>query len=148
MGEIGEEGEAPIDGHPPGPFVIDASALSYATTESGPGAATLRHVMATQVCHAPHLIDAEFGNVLRRKVLRGELTATHAEVVLHAAPALIDFRHDHAVLAAAAWSLRGNVTFYDGLYVALAAGLGIVLVTHDKRLAAAPGVPCEMWLVE
>lgn len=131
-----------------GPVVVDASALVKATTETDPGAAELRRLLATVVCHAPHLIDAEFGNVLRRKVLRGEMTAPHAEAVLRAAPALIDYRHEHGVLTAAAWRLRGNVTFYDALYAALATGLGAVLVTHDKRLASAPGLPCRVHLVE
>ena len=131
-----------------GSVVIDASALVKATTETDPGAAELRRLLATTVCHAPHLIDAEFGNVLRRKVRRGEMTANHAEAVLRAAPALIDYRHEHEALAGEAWRLRDNVTFYDGLYVALAAGLGAVLVTHDKALASAPGLPCPVRLME
>ncbi|HEX2419308.1 MAG TPA: type II toxin-antitoxin system VapC family toxin [Micromonosporaceae bacterium] len=97
-----------------GSVVIDASALVKATTETDPGAAELRRLLATTVCHAPHLIDAEFGNVLRRKVRRGEMTANHAEAVLRAAPALIDYRHEHEALAGEAWRLRDNVTFTTG----------------------------------
>ncbi len=33
-----------------------------------------------------------------------------------------------------------NLTFYDGLYVALAERLDMVLVTLDARLEAAPGL--------
>ena len=40
-----------------------------------------------------------------------------------------------------AWELRGNVTSYDGCYVALAEGLRAPLATLD-RLAHAPGVRC------
>jgi predicted nucleic acid-binding protein len=36
-----------------------------------------------------------------------------------------------------AWRLRGAVTFYDALYVALAERLGLPLITLDARLAGA-----------
>jgi len=36
--------------------------------------------------------------------------------------------------------LRQNVTFYDGLYVALAERLDLPVLTLDRRLAAAAGV--------
>ena len=45
-------------------------------------------------------------------------------------------------LAKAAWAVRQNVTFYDGLYVALAVALTVPLVTADQRLARAPGLNC------
>ncbi|CKL94749.1 Conserved protein of uncharacterised function with PIN domain [Mycobacterium tuberculosis] len=45
------------------------------------------------------------------------------------------------------WQLRHNVTFYDALYVALATALDVPLLTGDSRLAAAPGLPCEIKLV-
>jgi predicted nucleic acid-binding protein len=45
-------------------------------------------------------------------------------------------------LARAAWALRQNVSFYDGLYVALAVALTVPLVTADGRLSRAPGLGC------
>jgi predicted nucleic acid-binding protein len=45
-------------------------------------------------------------------------------------------------LATAAWALRQNVSFYDGLYVALAVALAVPLVTADQRLARTPGLNC------
>ena len=47
-----------------------------------------------------------------------------------------------------AWTLRDNVTYYDALYVALAARLGYPLLTADARLARAPGLPCAVELIE
>jgi len=41
-------------------------------------------------------------------------------------------------LLPAAWDLRRNLTIGDGLYVALARRLDVVLVTADDRLARAP----------
>ena len=106
-------------------------------------AAALRRRLGAEVCHAPHLIDAEVGNVLRRHVLRGDLAAADAEALLHLSWPLVDHRHQMtAALATAAWGLRQNVSFYDGLYVALAAALGAPLVTADQRLSRAPGLNC------
>ena len=47
-------------------------------------------------------------------------------------------------LATAAWALRQNVSFYDGLYAALAAALAVTLVTADQQLARAPGFNCTV----
>ena len=49
----------------------------------------------------------------------------------------------HARLAARAWDLRGAVTYYDAVCVALAELLAVPLVTVDSRLARAPGPRCE-----
>jgi predicted nucleic acid-binding protein len=129
-------------------LVVDASALVLATTEDTREAETLRARLTRDSCHAPHLIDAEYGNVLRRKVLRAEISVALAETLLELAPWLIDQRHDHrGPLGRTAWTLRANLTFYDALYVALAGALDAVLVTADARLAAAPHLPCAVDVV-
>lgn len=53
----------------------------------------------------------------------------------------------HPPLRPRAWELRANVSFYDGLYVALAEVTGNPLVTADARLAAAHGPRCTIDLV-
>ncbi len=108
-------------------------------------AVELRRRLASEVCHAPHLIDAEVGNVLRRQVLRGDLAAADAEALLHLSGPLIDHRHQMTgALAGAAWALRQNVSFYDALYAALATALALPLLTADGRLAKAPGLSCAV----
>ncbi len=130
------------------PLVVDASALALALLGSGRSHQTLRSRLAAEVNHAPHLIDAEVGNVLRRRVLRQELGAGDGEALLIAASALVDIRHEMTgALARAAWALRANLTFYDALYVALAAALRCPLVTADRRLTRAPALPCHIELV-
>jgi predicted nucleic acid-binding protein len=124
-------------------LVIDASGMVIALLGRSGEAAALRGRLGTEVCHAPHLIDAEVGNVLRRQVLRGDLAAADAAALLRSSGLLVDHRHQMTgALAAAAWALRQNVTFYDGLYVALATALAIPLVTADQRLSRAPGLNC------
>ncbi len=123
--------------------VLDASALVVALLGRSPEAIAVRRRVSSATCHAPHLIDAEVGNVLRRLVLRGELSAQAAQRLLEAGAPLIDHRHPMTgALARAAWERRATVTFYDGLYVALAAALGVPLLTADSRLCRAPGLGC------
>jgi predicted nucleic acid-binding protein len=111
-------------------------------------AVALRRRLGAEVCHAPHLIDAEVGNVLRRHVLRSALAAADAEALLQASVPLVDHRHGMTgALAATAWALRSNVTFYDGLYVALAVALAVPLLTADERLSRAPSLGCAVELV-
>jgi predicted nucleic acid-binding protein len=89
---------------------------------------------------APHLIDAEVGHVLRRATLAGELTATAARGALQDLADIPLLRAPHCALLKRAWSLRANVSFYDGLYIALAERLALPLLTLDARLAGAPGL--------
>ncbi len=87
----------------------------------------------------PHLIDAEVGHALRRRVAADRLEEEAA------AEALLDLaqmplrRIDHVGLLHRAWELRHNISFYDGLYVALAEILEVPLMTLDRRLARAVG---------
>jgi predicted nucleic acid-binding protein len=129
-------------------LVADASALIVALLGATAPAETLRRRLDADICHAPHLVDAEIGHVLRRRVLRGEVPATTAEALLRRAESLVNHRYRMSgALAQAAWALRLNLTFYDALYAALAAALDCPLLTADGRLARAPGLPCAVELI-
>lgn len=129
-------------------LVVDASALVKALSETTAGAAELRDRLAMSHCHAPHLVDAEVGQVLRRKERRGELEADAALGALRLCRLAVAERYPlNTALAELAWSMRDNVTYYDGLYVGLAAILRVPLLTLDARLAKAPSLPCEVELV-
>lgn len=126
-------------------IVVDASALAGSLLGASPRHRSLRRRLAVETCHAPHLIDAEIGNVLRRRVLRGALSAPDAQALLLAAAPLTDHRYEMTGrLGQAAWALRENVSSYDALYVALAYGLSIPLLTADRRLSRAPALPCAV----
>lgn len=120
--------------------VIDASVVvaTLVDAEYAPwAAAQMSHGSPSRGLWVPHLIDAEVGHVLRREVAADRLTEDLA------AEALLDLsqmplrRIDHLGLLHRAWELRHNVSFYDGLYVALAEVLDLPLVTLDRRLARA-----------
>lgn len=84
---------------------------------------------------APHLVDAEVGHALRRVARLGGLDAEIAGEALWQLDELPLRRISHELLVHHAWALRDNVSFYDGLYVALAEMLDEPLVTFDGRLA-------------
>jgi predicted nucleic acid-binding protein len=129
-------------------YVVDASALVIALGGKSAAADRLRARFPGMRRHAPHLIDAEVGNVLRRHERAGLLSGDEARVALGAVPAVVDDRYPHTgVLAERAWALRDNLSFYDALYVALATQLGIPLLTGDARLSRAPTLPCRAELV-
>jgi predicted nucleic acid-binding protein len=84
---------------------------------------------------APHLIDAEVGQALRRRIAARKLRDDHGQDALGRFAALPLRRIVHTGLLDRAWQLRHNHSFYDGLYVALAELLEAPLVTLDRRLA-------------
>lgn len=128
-------------------IVVDASALVFGLLGTSPAHRSLRRRLAADTCHALHLLDAEIGNVLRRRVLMGELQADAAEALLLAAAPLVDYRYEMVgSLALAAWALRENLSFYDALYVALAQALSVPLLTGDVGLTRAPNLPCAVEL--
>jgi predicted nucleic acid-binding protein len=92
----------------------------------------------------PHLIDAEVGQALRREVAGGRLAEGGADAALLDLMRMPLRRIDHVGLIHRAWQLRHNFSFYDGLYVALAEGLDMPLVTLDRRLARAVGDATEV----
>ena len=66
--------------------------------------------------HAPHLLDIEVADTLRRYALIGEISATHGRSLLDN---LIDFpirRYPHRDLLPRVWDLRRNFTVYDAGY--------------------------------
>ena len=129
-------------------YVFAASALVLALSGKTDAAQALRARLPGMRRHAPHLIDAEVGNVLRRHERAAIISEDEARTALRAARILIDHRYPHAgPLAELAWTWRGNLSFYDALYVALAVHLDVPLMTCDAQLSNAPGLPCAVELV-
>ena len=122
-------------------LVVDASALvAYLTSGEHAEEVRLHLLTPYEALWAPHLVDAEVGHVLRRGVLSGELRASVARAALEDLADLPLRRAPHRGLLDRAWALRANLSFYDGLYVALAERLRATLLTLDGGIAGAPGV--------
>ena len=88
---------------------------------------------------APHLLDAEVGQVLRRFVRAGRIDANRAAQAIEDLEALGIYRYPHPPFLPRAFALRDNATLYDALYLALAEALGASLVTRDAALGRIPG---------
>ena len=121
-------------------IVVDASAAVDLLLRA-PGSDPLaeRLLASGEALHAPHLLDVEVAQVLRRHESRGRLSAARGRLALELLQLMPIVRHGHARLLKRAWRLRGNLTAYDAVYVALAEALEAALVTRDRRLATAPG---------
>jgi predicted nucleic acid-binding protein len=99
-----------------------------------------RRIFATsESLHAPHLLDVELTQALRRYVTVHGLSISRAEEALQDLMDLRVQRYPHTPFLRRIWALRNNLTSYDALYVALAEALGAMLLTCDAKLAAAPG---------
>jgi len=129
--------------------VLDASVLvEYLTSGEHAPEARRRIFEDAGRLWAPHLIDAEIGHVLRRGTLAGELSGRAARDALEALTDMPLRRAPHRALLHRAWSLRANVSFYDGLYIALAERLDLPLLTLDARLARAPGLRISIEVID
>lgn len=90
---------------------------------------------ANETIHAPHLIDLEIAQVLRRYVHSAIISADRGAEALSD---LADFpltRYPHFVLLTRIWQMRHGLTAYDAAYLALAEALNASLITRDRALA-------------
>jgi predicted nucleic acid-binding protein len=102
----------------------------------------------TIALHAPHLVDVEIAQALRRYAREGELDASVAAQAIDDLRDLDLQRHAHEPLLERIWQLRQNLSAYDAAYVALAEALDAVLLTCDGRLTRAAGRALHVELVK
>jgi predicted nucleic acid-binding protein len=100
-----------------------------------------------QTLHAPHLLDVEVAQVIRRYAANGEIDQERGRAALDDLADLPLRRYPHDFLLPRVWNLRHNLTAYDAVYVALAEALDAALVTRDQRLAVATGHHARVELV-
>lgn len=121
-------------------IVVDASAM-LETLLRTPASKVVeaRLLDPRETLYAPHLLDVEVAQVVRRYAAAGEIDAERGRQAL---VDLADFplhRYAHDFLLPRVWELRRNLTAYDAVYVALAEALDATLLTRDRRLARAAG---------
>ena len=121
-------------------IVADASAVIAAVLRE-PGSKAVRERMLDprETLHAPHLLDVEVAQVIRRFVARRELDEERGRQALDDFMGLPLHRYAHDLLLPRVWRLRNNLSAYDAVYVALAEALGAKLLTRDARMAKAAG---------
>lgn len=129
-------------------IIVDASAILevlLATQVAQP--IENRIFSTTETLHAPHLLDLEVAQVLRRYCASEEMTPERGYQALYDLTDLPIIRYPHDLFLSRIWELRHNVTAYDAAYIALAESLSAPLLTRDARLASAPGHHARIELV-
>ena len=124
-------------------IVVDASAAVRALLHDGEA----RRYLSTERLAAPHLVDAEVLQAMRRLVARGTVASQIADGAVRQWSRLGVRRLAVHWLSERVWELRHNLSAYDASYVALAEALDCPLLTADARLAGAPGPGCPITLV-
>ncbi len=120
-------------------IVLDTSALLDVLVGRPPKPRLLSRFIEDADLHAPHLIDVEALQALRRLVLTGALSEERAVEVRADLVSLTIARYPLGAMADRVWALRENLTAYDATFVALAEALDAPLLTCDQRLARASG---------
>jgi predicted nucleic acid-binding protein len=129
-------------------IVVDASALIEVLLRTPAADGVESRLFAPrQTLHAPHLVDVEVAQVVRRYAAHGDIDGERGRMAL---ADLADFplrRYPHDFLLPRIWELRNNLSAYDAAYVALAEALDAPLLTRDQRMAAAAGHRAHIELV-
>ncbi|ONI85209.1 hypothetical protein ALI22I_32150 [Saccharothrix sp. ALI-22-I] len=99
----------------------------------------LRHKVMTRELVAPELALTEVLDVLRRRARLGHTGQRQADRAARWLPQAPVVTAGHRAYLDRAWALRGSVTTYDALYIALAGRLDVPLITCDKKLAGSNG---------
>jgi predicted nucleic acid-binding protein len=130
-------------------IVVDASAVLELLLRTVRGDRVASRALAPEErLHAPHLLDVEVAQALRRLVHLGDIAPARAQQALDDHAALGVDRHAHQDLLPRIWQLRESISAYDAAYVALAEALEVPLLTCDTKLARSHGHRATMELVE
>ena len=129
-------------------IVLDASAVVELLLGTEAGGFIAGRIADPELgLHAPHLVDIEVIQVLRRYLREGEIDRVTALRAIEDLRSLDVERHAHEPLLDRVWKLRDNLTAYDAVYVALADALDAPLLTCDGKLARTPGIGERIELV-
>ncbi|MDQ2696159.1 MAG: type II toxin-antitoxin system VapC family toxin [Pseudomonadota bacterium] len=121
-------------------IVVDASVVLEVLLRTADAEAIEARLFAPgETLHAPHLLDLEIAQVLRRYCRSGEISPARGTEALADLAAMPIDRYPHTLFIPRIWGLRNAMTAYDAAYIALAEALGASMVTRDARLAKAGG---------
>ncbi|MBN1960079.1 MAG: type II toxin-antitoxin system VapC family toxin [Deltaproteobacteria bacterium] len=129
-------------------IVVDTSVVIDFLLQLPPFAVKIndRIIKEVPLIMAPHLLDAEVGQVLRRFVRQNKLSHKRAMLAFADLQNMPIIRYEHLPLLSRAFKYRDNVTFYDAIYLALAESINAPFLTRDKALAAIPGCKARVEL--
>jgi predicted nucleic acid-binding protein len=121
-------------------IVLDASVVVDLLVKPAADTSGLRaRIRAAGIVYAPHLMDAEVTNTLRRHLLRGWIDEISARRAIRRLAGMQVRWRPHRALLGRALALRDQLTAYDAMYVAMAEATGATLLTRDAKLARTTG---------
>ncbi|HEY1802385.1 MAG TPA: type II toxin-antitoxin system VapC family toxin [Terriglobales bacterium] len=128
-------------------IVLDASAAVDWLLQTPAGHRIEKRIYArNDSLHAPHLLDLEVAQVLRRLARESLISRQRADQAIEDFLDLRVTRYPHSILLPRIWHLRHNLSAYDAAYVALAEKLNAPLISRDSRLHSAPGHAAQIEL--
>jgi predicted nucleic acid-binding protein len=128
-------------------IVVDASAMLEVLLDLPSGPAIRKRMLEPgETLHAPHLIDLEVCQVLRRYNLAGTVSPSRGRQALEDYADFSIGRYAHGALLPRIWELRHNLTAYDAAYVALAEALGCPLITCDRAVRSVKGIHAAVFV--
>jgi predicted nucleic acid-binding protein len=116
-------------------IVLDASAALEVLLQTASAEAVMKRIFRpAESLHAPHLLDLEVAQVLRRYTRNRSIAEERAALALDDFAEMSIERYPHDLLLPRIWELRENFTAYDAAYIALAELLSAPLLTLDSAL--------------
>ncbi len=120
-------------------IVVDSSAILEVLLQTDSAPQVEERLFGPHTLHAPHLLDLEVAQVLRRYERAQVLSARRGREAIRDLAGFRIRRYPHDLFMPRIWTLRSNATAYGASYIALAEALGAPLVTMDRRMAGIPG---------
>lgn len=95
--------------------------------QAKPGGTSHRttNLFAERTLHAPHLLDIEVAQVLRRLVRQKIISEQRADIAIEDLLQLQLVRYPHFILVPRIWEFHVHLSAYDTAYVALAERSGL-----------------------
>ncbi len=121
-------------------IVVDASIIIHILLDAQTKPEIIDTLESADGLMAPHLVDLEVLNSIRKQLNLKKITLQDAETALSDFESMtIDRRSTH-MFSKRIWELRNNLTPYDASYVVLAEMTGLQFITRDARIANAPNL--------
>jgi predicted nucleic acid-binding protein len=128
-------------------IVVDASVIIHILLDGQIKPEIMARLENANGLMAPHLIDLEVMNAIKKQTNLKKLTFEEAESTFYIFNAITIDRRPTYQLNNRIWELRNNLTPYDSAFVALAEIAKLPLITRDGRLANAPNLKTEVIVV-
>ena len=128
-------------------IVLDASAAVHLLLDTTAGGEVATRLGSCPSVHVPAHFDVEVFSALRRLVVREVLSVHEAALAVDELAQLTLDRWPALPLLQRALQLRDSVSAGDAIYVALAEGLDVPLLTADGRSARSHGHRAQIEVV-